>query len=240
MFDNAIAWLAAQPLLGLFMTVGAYEAGLWLSRRMQGRGLLATLANPVLVAVALGIAALAATGIPYDRYMVSAQFLNVLLGPTTVALAVPVSRSLPLIRQAPVSILAALVAGLMLATASAVAIAWALGTPPSVLLALLPKSVTLPVALGIVRVGGGSEALTTAAVVFTGLSGAVLGGWVLDRVGVRDRRARGLAVGVAAQSMGTAEAMCWGRTEGAFAGLAFGLVALLAPVLLPVVARWML
>jgi hypothetical protein len=82
---EAWVYLAASPLLGLTMTLLAYQGATWLHRRSGGH----PLANPVLLAVAVLVALLALTGTSYQTYFDGAQFVHFLLGPATVALAIP-------------------------------------------------------------------------------------------------------------------------------------------------------
>ena len=106
----------------------------------------------------------------------------------------------------PFPIAASLVVGSVVAATSAVGIAWALGVSPATLASLVPKSVTAPVAMGIAERIGGLPALAAVFAVATGVVGAVLGRYVFDAVGVRDLRARGFALGLAAHGIGTARA----------------------------------
>jgi predicted murein hydrolase (TIGR00659 family) len=225
--------LSAAPLLWLVATLAAFEAGAWLFRRSGGHPLL----NPVLTAVTLLVGLLAATGTDYATYFGGARFIHFLLGPATVALAIPLYREIGLIRKSGAPILLSLAAGSLVAVASAVGIARALGGERNILLSLAPKSVTTPIAMGISEQIGGLPSLTAVSVVMTGIGGAVFGGWVLDRVRVRDEAARGMAMGVASHGIGTARALQWNRTSGAFAALAMALNGLLTALLLPLLVR---
>ena len=116
-------YLAADPLLWLTLTLVAYQGGLWLHRRYGGNPLL----NPVLIAVLLLVASCWAPASQYRDYFDGAQFVHFLLGPATVALAVPLFRQLASVRRALPALLVALVAGSLTAAGSAVVIGWALG-----------------------------------------------------------------------------------------------------------------
>ena len=226
-------YLAADPLLGLTLTLAVYAAGVRLFRRLGSH----PLANPVLVSVLVLSGLLYATGTPYASYFEGAQFVHFMLGPATVALAVPLYRQWARVRRSAASLLAALVCGSLTAAASAVGVAALLGASRETLLSLAPKSVTTPVAMGIAEQLGGLPSLTAVLVILTGIVGAVIGGAVLDLVRVRDRRARGLAIGTAAHGIGTARALQMGEVTGAFAGLAMGLNALATALLLPLLVR---
>ena len=194
------------------------------------------LANPVPITVAIVVAALLATGTPYRTYFDGAQFVHFLLGPAVVGLAVPLAREWPSVRRLALPIVTALVAGSVVAAASAVAIAWALGASPQTLLSLVAKSVTAPVAMGIAERLGGLPALAAVFAVTTGVLGAVLGRSIFVAIGVNDMRARGFALGLAAHGIGTARAFqVDAQQAGTWAGLAFALHALLAALAFPVV-----
>lgn len=194
------AYLSRGPLLWLTATLVTYTLADALSRWTGRR----PLANPVLLAVAPLALLLWATGTSYATYFEGAQFIHFLLGPATVALALPLARSLPLLRQALLPSLAALAAGSLTAVGMALGVAHALGVPPAVLAAIAPKSATAPVAIGVAEGLGGSPTLTAVLVIATGITGAVIGAPLLNALRVRDWRARGFAIGVAAHGIGTA------------------------------------
>ncbi len=222
-------YLAATPLAGLTLTLLAYAAGWWAYARAGFH----PLANPVLAAVALIVVALALTGTPYRTYFDGAQFVHFLLGPAVVGLAVPLAREWPRVRRLAWPVAAALASGSIVAVASAVGIAWALGASPQTLLSIAPKSVTAPIAMGIAEQLGGLPALAAVFAVTTGVLGAAIGKYVLDGLGVRSWPARGFALGLAAHGIGTARAFQVNAEAGAFAGLAFALHGLVAALLFP-------
>ena len=115
---EAWVYLAASPLLGLTMTLLAYQGATWLHRRIGGH----PLANPVLLAVAVLVALLALTGTSYQTYFDGAQFVHFLLGPATVALAIPLYAQFDRLRRMALPLLGALLVGSLTAALSAVAI----------------------------------------------------------------------------------------------------------------------
>jgi len=228
-------YLSSTPLAGLTLTLVAYAIGYAIYARSSFR----PIANPVPIAVAIVVAALAATRTPYRTYFEGAQFVHFLLGPAVVGLAVPLAREWRGVRRLAFPIVASLVVGSVVAATSAVGIAWALGVSPATLASLVPKSVTAPVAMGIAERIGGLPALAAVFAVVTGVLGAVLGRYVFDAAGVSDLRARGFALGLAAHGIGTARAFQVDREAGTYAGLAFGLHALAAALAMPLaVAAW--
>ena len=226
-------YLAREPLAALTATLLAWLAAQGLHRAL-GRH---PLANPVLIAVALLAALLLGAGIEYRAYFEGAQFVHFLLGPATVALAVPLYRQWQQVRRSAAAAVLAVLGGGVFAAGTGVAFAWALGAAPEVTASLAPRSVTTPVAMGIAERLGGLPSLTAAVVICSGVVGAALGPLVLDLVRVRDWRARGLAIGTAAHGIGTARALSVNATAGAFSGLAMGLNALATALLLPLLWR---
>lgn len=223
-------YLSTTPLLGLTVTLCAYVLGYYLYRKCRFNPLV----NPVLIAVLLLVSLLLASDTPYSRYFEGAQFVHFMLGPATVALAVPLYRQFHLVRRSASAVAVALAFGSLTAVLSAVGIAWLLGASRATLLSLAPKSVTTPVAMGIAEQIGGLPSLTAVLVILSGITGAVLGTYTLDLVRVKDWRARGLAMGVASHGIGTARAFTVNEVAGAFSSLAMGLNALATAVLVPV------
>jgi predicted murein hydrolase (TIGR00659 family) len=225
-------YLAASPLLWLGMTLAVYRAGQWLFWRSGGRALF----NPVALAVTLLVSLLLLTGTPYTTYFSGAQFIHFLLGPATVALAVPLYLHWERVRRLFLPIIAGLLAGSLTAIVSAMGIAWLLGGSPKTLLSLAPKSVTTPVAMGIAEKIGGLPSLTAVMVIVTGVIGAVAAPALLKGLRIQDDAVKGFAIGVAAHGIGTARAFQISTLAGAFAGLAIGLNALLTVLLAPLIA----
>jgi putative effector of murein hydrolase len=212
-------YLSASPLLHLTLTLVAFQFGSWIYRK----GGLNPLLNPVLIAVLLLVAMLSATGTGYPAYFEGAQFVHFLLGPATVALAIPLYRQFDRVRRSALALLASILAGSLTAAASAVGIAWVLGGSLDTLISLAPKSV-LP-------------SLTAVLVILTGVLGAMLGPPLLNLMGIRDWAARGVAMGTASHGIGTARALQVNELAGAFSGLAMGLNALATALLLPLLWR---
>lgn len=230
-------YLAASPLFGLTATLAAYALACTLAQR-AGQ---AAWANPVLLAVLLLGALLGATGTPYAQYFAGAQFVHVLLGPAVVALAWPLWQQRRLLRRHAARLLLAAVLGGSATVATTWLLSHAFGLPEALRLALLPKSVTAPVAMGLAEQLGGAPALAAGLAVASGLLGAVLGPLWLRALGLSQgsgrHLARGFALGTVAHGIGTARALQEHPAAGALAGLALGLQALWLPLLLPLLFR---
>jgi len=235
-FAEIWTYLSTDPLLWLTLTLAAYGAGDALFKA-SGRK---PMVNPVLIAVAFLAVLLQLTGTSYATYFAGAQFVHFMLGPATVALAIPLYANLNHIKKAALPMIAALVAGSLAAMLSAVGIGVALGRDTNILLALIPKSATAPVALGVSEAIGGSPSLTAVFVITTGITGAIIATPLLNLLRITDWRARGFAVGVASHGIGTARAFQVNETAGAFSGVGMGLNALLTALIAPIIAQWLL
>lgn len=233
MTDPALIWsyLTQGPLLWLTATLAAY----WLGDsffRATGRQ---SWANPVMVAVILLALVLWGTGTSYQTYFEGAQFVHFMLGPATVALGMPLYDNLSRVRKAALPLVAALLAGSLTAILSVLLIGRAMGLSDAMLASLAPKSTTAPVAIGIAETLGGEPTITAVLVLLTGMFGAIIVTPLLNLLRVRDWRARGFAVGVAAHGIGTARAFQVNETAGAFASIGMGLNAVLTAVIAPLV-----
>lgn len=234
---RAWVFLASSPLFWLALTLGAYIIGDALSAR-SGRH---PLVNPVFIAILAVGAVLIASGTDYRTYFEGAQFIHVLLGPATVALAVPIVRHRDEIRRNLVPLLVALAAGAVTGVVTAILFATLFGASALLTASIAPKSVTAAIAMGVSQETGGQPALTAVLVIATGVLGAVMVTPLMNMMRVTDFRARGLAVGVAAHGIGTARAFSVNAMAGTFASLGMALnglaTALLVPFVLALLAR---
>jgi predicted murein hydrolase (TIGR00659 family) len=228
-------YLSATPLLWLALTLVAWIAADAIASAC-GRH---PLVNPVLIAIALMGGVLVATGTPYETYFQGAQFVHFLLGPATVAIAVPLVRHRALVRANILPMLAALVAGAVTAVVSVVAVAAALGVPRDILVSMAPKSVTAGIAMAISESMGGRPALTAVLVITTGVMGAVIVSPLMNALKIRDYAARGFAVGLTSHGIGTARAFAVDEIAGTFAGIAMGLNGVATALLVPLLLKWL-
>ncbi len=228
-------YLAQTPLLWLTATLAVYCLADSVYQRLGQLPLI----NPVLVSITLLVALLVVTRTPYQRYFDGAQFVHFLLGPATVALALPLWHYAGRLRQMLLPVAGALLAGSLTAILSTVILGRLLGVSTIALRSLAPRSVTTPIAMGISEQIGGLPSLTAVLVILTGIIGAVTARDLFDRLRISDQAARGLAIGVASHGIGTARALQLHAEAGAFAGLAMGLNGVVTAILTPLLARWL-
>ena len=222
-------YLSGSPLLALILTLTAYQVGVMIYERTQ----LNPLANPVLIAVTLIALAITALDMPYATYFEGAQFVHFLLGTATVSLAVPIYQALPSLRGRVLPLVAALIGGGVTSIVSAVAIARLLGADEAIVGAMVVKSITAPIGMGVAERIGASPTLTAVFAVTTGILGAALARFVLDALRCREWWQRGFAIGVASHGIGTSRAFSVNPEAGTYAGLAMGLHGVLGAVAIP-------
>lgn len=222
-------YLSQSPLLWLTVTLLTYAVADAVSLKTHRH----PLANPVLHSIWIIGVILLATGTTYTTYFGGAQFVHFLLGPATVALAVPLYENRKVVAAAILPMLVALLVGSVTAVVSVVVLAQAANLPRGVILSLAPKSVTAGVAMGISESLHADPSLAAVAVVLTGIMGAIIVTPLMNRTGITDFRARGFAVGLAAHGIGTAQAFQVDAVAGVFAGIAMSLNALVTSLLVP-------
>ena len=232
MNDNPFSlwvYLSQSPLLWLTVTLLVYAITDAISLATYRHAF----ANPVLHSIWIIGAFLVLTGTSYTTYFAGAQFVHFLLGPATVALAVPLYENRKMVAASILPMLVALAVGSVTAIVSVVLLAEAAGLPRVVILSLAPKSVTAGVAMGISESLHADPSLTAVTVVLTGIMGGIVVTPLMNRAGIRDFRARGFAAGIAAHGIGTARAFQVDAVAGVFAGIAMSLNALVTSLLVP-------
>jgi predicted murein hydrolase (TIGR00659 family) len=229
------AQFSSSPAFALALTLAAYEMG----RHLQERFRSSPLVNPVLIAIILVGCSLGATGITYERYFDGARLIHVLLGPATVALAIPLYAHIEHIRRSVLAILAAVCVGAATGAMTAIGLARVFGAPDVIVKSLAAKSVTTPIAMGLSEQFGGLPDLTAVLVIATGIFGAIVAVPLFDLIRIECWRARGIATGVAAHGIGTAQILSLSELGGAFSGLGLGLCGLATAALMPLI-NWLL
>lgn len=214
------------------LTVGAYLATRAIFIRYKY-----PLLNPVFLSTLVIIGALKAGHFTLSDYQPAKEVMTFLLGPATVALALPLYHNRAVLKKSALPVLTGVLSGSLATMAAVLLSGRVLGLGKNVLLSIGPKSVTVPIAVEISRIAGGEPALTAAFVVATGMIGSILGPMILSALGVKSPVARGLALGTVSHGQGTAVALMEGETAGAMGGVAMALAAiftaLVAPYYLP-------
>jgi predicted murein hydrolase (TIGR00659 family) len=223
-------YLSGSPLLALFMTLAAYQIGLFVYQQSKQ----SPLANPVAISVIFVASFIQLIDMPYDTYFKGAQFIHFLLGSATVALAIPIYRGLSNLKTRLIPLLASLVAGGCASILSAVGIASLLGADKAIQGAMYSKSVTAPIAMGIAERIGTSPTLTAIFAATTGILGSIFAPYILNILGVKEWWKRGFSIGVGAHGIGTSQAFSLHHEAGTYASLAMGLHGIVGAIVIPV------
>lgn len=221
---------SGNPLVGLTLTLAAYQIGVWLFKKSHYH----TLANPVLIAIIIITPILLITGTPYSTYFDGAKLIHFLLGPATVALAIPLFSYWKRLQEAALPICVALFCGSATAVGSAMLIAKIFGASPETIASLAPKSVTTPIAMSVSESIGGLPSLTAVLVILTGILGAVCFTSIFRLLRINNHAAQGLAIGLTSHGLGTARAFMVSDEMGTFSALGMGLNGIITAFLLPI------
>lgn len=221
--------IQASPLTGIILTLLAYVLAMYLYKKSDYKPIL----SPFITCMVVVVSVLLVTGISYQDYFAGGKFIHFLLGPATVALAVPLYHQLHRIKQLLIPILITLIASVFIGALSAIGIADLFGASLETQISLAPKSVTTPVAMGISEQIGGIVSLSAGLAATTGVFGGVIGLKIFSLVGVKDDRFRGFAMGLTSHGLGTAVAFKESNTMGAFSGLGMALASFTTAFMLP-------
>jgi len=232
--DLAHASLVAIPNLGIVITLLAYLIAQKIQKSIKYNSLL----NPVLISITFIVIFLHIAEIPYYIYSESTCFINFLLGPAVVALAVPVYRQCRKVTCSAVSLTGGLLAGSLTSILSIVGIGRFLGLPHETILSLAPKSATTPIAMSVSEKIGGIPSLAAIFVICTGIIGAVAAPPILNAMRIEAADIRGYAIGVASHGIGTAKAFQENAEAGAFAVLGMALNGAFTALVLPLLMPW--
>lgn len=201
--------------IGVVISIFAYEIGVFLKKKTK-----LAICNPMLISILLIIGFLLAFGIEYDSYLHSAQYLNYLLTPTTVCLAIPLYQKLSLLKENFWAIMLSILSGVISSGLSILGMSILFGLTHEQYVTLLPKSITTAIGMGMSEELGGIVTITVASIVITGITGNMLGAQICEFFKVKHPISKGLALGTSTHAIGTARAMEIGEVEGAMSSLA--------------------
>lgn len=218
----------------LTLVVGIYLVSVWFYRRTK----LAFL-HPLLISIPVLAVLTRFLGISYESFEQGSRIISFLLGPTVVVLGYLLYEQLSLLRENVVSIVTSVFIGCVTGIFSVIYIARYLGADPVLIASIEPKSVTTPIAMSIAEKAGGVPSIAAIVVILVGIFGGIVGPFILEKLGIKSKIAKGLALGSAAHALGTARAMELGAVEGAISGLAIGVMGIMTAILVPVI-EWMM
>ena len=223
-----------SPLFGILLTLVAFEIGVLISQKFKYSFL-----NPLLIGNILIVGFLLITGISLDSYNVGGDYISVMLSPATVVLAVPLYRQIQKLRQFWKPILAGIIAGSLTSLACVIAVSKLIGLSETLMLSLLPKSITIPMGSVVSEQIGGIPPVTIIAITITGITGAVAAPAVCRFCRIKHKVAQGIAIGTASHALGTTKAMEMGEIQGAMSSLSIGLAGLFTAIVTPIILNLM-
>ena len=226
-------WLQDSVFFGLFLSLFAYWIGVKIKARFKW-----TILNPLLIAIVLCVICLVAGDISYETFDQGAQYLSYLLTPATVCLALPMYRQMKVLKENWLPVLVGVLSGCAVTLGLVLACGWFLKMEQTLTVSLLPKSITTAIAIGVTEEVNGISAVTVAAVIITGIMGAVTAGGVFRLFRIEEPVAQGLACGTAAHAIGTTKALELGEIQGAMSSLAIVASGLVTVFAAPALASW--
>lgn len=189
---------------------------------------------PILTSTVTMIIILLLFKVPYTTYMIGGKWLDVLLGPAIVALAVPLYKQQDVLKKNVLPIIGGVSVGVVVGMLSGVLFAHLFGFSQDIILSLLPKSITTPIAIQITAAVGGISSLATVFVMIAGFSGVIFGPLLFKWTRVDTAMGRGIGLGAAAHALGTSKAIELGEQEASMSSVAMTLCAIIGSVLGPV------
>lgn len=217
--------LFSSPFFGVALTIIAFWIGTWIRKKT---GLM--ICNPLVIAIVLIAAVLLIFRIPYDAYNAGGSLINLFLAPATACLAVSIYTRIQILKKNWLPILVGCTAGSLTSMGSVYLLCRLFRLDDAVTAALIPKSVTTPIAISVSESLGGIQSITVIAVLITGILGSLLAPVFIKLFRVKDPMTAGLAIGACSHALGTSKALELGETEGAMSGLAIGICGILTVI----------
>jgi len=223
--------IVGNPILGMILSLSCFLLGKKINERMKH-----PVFNPILITMVLVIVFLKVFNINYEQYKEQNAILGYLLGPATVALAVPLYKNIDILKKNLSAILIGVLTGCIVSIASIMGLGILLGADMEIILSMGPKAVTTPIAMEISRVLGGIPSLTAGLVAITGIFGACFAPEILRFFGIKNKIAMGIAIGTATHALGTTRAFELGEVEGSMSSLSIALAGIITALLVPYAA----
>ena len=228
-------FLQSISLFPLVLTFGTYQIGVWCQKKTHS-----PLCNPLLIATVLSIAVLLLTGFDLKIYQASSNWITWLLTPATVSLAVPLYTQLKVFKDQLGAICAGVAAGTIASLCFIGVVCGLWGLDTTLTISLLPKSITTAIGLVLSEQSGGIPALTSAAIVITGILGNLVGSFLCKLLRITDPIAQGVGFGTASHVIGTSRATELDALAGAVSSLALVIAGVLTSILFPLICNFIL
>lgn len=218
-------FLESSIFFGAVISVVSYGVGILLKKKCK-----LAIFNPLLISITITITFLACADISYDKYYEGAKYLNYLLTPATVCLAIPLYEQLELLKHNWKAILIGILSGVLSSLGMILGMAMLFQFDHREYVTFLPKSITTAIGMGVSEKLGGYVSISVAAIIITGVLGNIFAEWIFRLFRIREPIARGVALGTASHAIGTAKAMELGEAEGAMSSLSIVVAGLITVV----------
>lgn len=223
-------FLESISLFPLVLTLGTYQFGLWCQKKVKH-----ALCNPLLIATVLSIGIILLTGFDLQVYQKGTAGISWLLTPATVCLAIPLYEQLKVLKKHLPAILVGIFTGVFVSLGSILLLCRLFRLEDMMTLSLLPKSITTAIGLALTEQNGGISALTTFAIVITGILGNLSGSALCKLLKITDPVAQGVSFGTASHVIGTSRAIEVDPLTGAVSSLSLAVAGILTAVVFPIV-----
>lgn len=216
--------ISQSPIFGISLTVLAYVLSFGLNKYIKWL-------HPLFICSGLISIFLIAGGISYSDYQIGGSLIESFLGPATIALGVPFYKNVQKFKDKLMPIMAGIFVGSMMGIASSSALIWLFGGSREIMVTMMPKSVTTPISIEIIRQLGGIPELGSVLTVLTGLLGSMFGPEVLKCFGIRDDNAVGVATGTASHGIGTGRLVRESDLLGSISGFSMCMAGMITSIL---------
>ena len=219
-------FISSSSFFGLLLSLITYLLGLTIKRKFKY-----SFINPLLIAIVLTIGVLVLCDIEYDTYNSSARYLSYLLTPATISLALPLYEQIDKLKKNALAILIGILSGVITSLTTVLVLSKIFGFPYEVFVTFLPKSITTAIGMSVSEQLGGYVSISVTAIVLTGVLGNVICELILKIFGIKNKIAKGIAIGTASHAIGTSKAMEMGEVEGAISSLSIVVAGIMTVLL---------
>ena len=215
-------YIMSLPMFGLFLSLFTYVIGSKIKSKFN-----TPLANPLLIAIALTIMVLTVFDIPFEAYNNGGAIVTVFLAPATAVIGLSIYRQMTTLKNNFVPIIAGCLVGSVVSVISSVVLCKLFHLDESLVASMIPRAATSPIAMEVSKTVGGIVPVTVAAVIFSGIIGAVFAPALVKWLRLENKVAVGVAIGTSSSAIGTAKAMELGEIQGAISGVSVGITGLI-------------
>ena len=219
-------FISSSSFFGLLLSLITYLLGLTIKRKFKY-----SFINPLLIAIVLTIGVLVLCNIEYDTYNSSARYLSYLLTPATISLALPLYEQIDKLKKNALAILIGILLGVITSLTTVLLLSKLFDFPYEVFVTFLPKSITTAIGMSVSEQLGGYVSISVTAIVLTGVLGNVICELILKTFGIKNKIAKGIAIGTASHAIGTSKAMEMGEVEGAISSLSIVVAGIMTVLL---------